>query len=145
MHTSWNFVYLLQKMLWKRKGQFQGTLTVHTIFKNLNQWMIKCNNLKKAKHNMQQYLLWICIHSCLFNRDFYCKKKTKQPLAEIRIRKFSFQPYSHRIVVFKIKMPEYRKKVSPTSLVLPLVCRISPTSAFRHRRQSGTADHGLFR
>jgi hypothetical protein len=45
-------------------------------------------------------------------------------------------------------MPEYRnagKKVSPASLVLPLVRLVSPTSAFRHRRQSGTAGHGLVR
>jgi hypothetical protein len=45
-------------------------------------------------------------------------------------------------------MPEYRntgENVSPASLVLPLVRRISPASAFRHRPQSGTADHGLVR
>jgi hypothetical protein len=45
-------------------------------------------------------------------------------------------------------MPECRntrKKVSPASLVLPLVRRVSPASAFRHRPQSGTAGHGLIR
>jgi hypothetical protein len=45
-------------------------------------------------------------------------------------------------------MPEYRntgEHVSPASLVLPLVRRVSPASAFRHRPQSGTAGHGLFR
>jgi hypothetical protein len=48
----------------------------------------------------------------------------------------------------KTEMSEYRnaaKKVSPASLVLPLVRHIIPASAFRHRRQSGTAVHGLFR
>jgi hypothetical protein len=33
-------------------------------------------------------------------------------------------------------MPEYRNAVEnviPASLVLPLVCRVSPASAFRHR------------
>jgi hypothetical protein len=43
------------------------------------------------------------------------------------------------------EMPEYRRKVSPASLVLPLVHHVSPASAFRHRRQSGTAGHGLIR
>jgi hypothetical protein len=42
-------------------------------------------------------------------------------------------------------MSEYRKKVSPASLVLPLVRIVSPASVFRHRRQSGTAGHGIFR
>jgi hypothetical protein len=45
-------------------------------------------------------------------------------------------------------MPEYRNaavNVIPASLVLPLVRRVNPASAFRHRRQSGTADHGLVR
>jgi hypothetical protein len=47
-----------------------------------------------------------------------------------------------------VEMPECRntgKKVSPASLVLPLVRCVSPTSAFRHRPQSGTAGHGLIR
>jgi hypothetical protein len=34
---------------------------------------------------------------------------------------------------------------SPASLVLPLVYRISPASAFRLLRHSGTAGYGLFR
>jgi hypothetical protein len=42
-------------------------------------------------------------------------------------------------------MPEYRRKVSSASLVLPLVRRIIPPSAFRHRSQSGTTGHGLIR
>jgi hypothetical protein len=45
-------------------------------------------------------------------------------------------------------MPEYRnagEKFSPASLVLPLVRRAISASAFRHRFQSGTADHGLVR
>jgi hypothetical protein len=45
-------------------------------------------------------------------------------------------------------MPECRntgKKVCPASLVLPLVRRVSPASAFRHPPQSGTAGHGLIR
>jgi hypothetical protein len=45
-------------------------------------------------------------------------------------------------------MPECRntgKKVSPASLVLPLVRQVSPASAFRHQPQSGTAGHGLIR
>jgi hypothetical protein len=45
-------------------------------------------------------------------------------------------------------MPEYRnagENVNPASLVLPLVRRIIPASAFRHRLQSGTASHGLVR
>jgi hypothetical protein len=48
----------------------------------------------------------------------------------------------------KTEMPECRntgENVSPASLVLPLVRRISPASAFRHRPQSGTGDHGLVR
>jgi hypothetical protein len=47
-----------------------------------------------------------------------------------------------------VEMPECRntgKNVSPASLVLPLVRRLSTASAFRHRPQSGTADHGLIR
>jgi hypothetical protein len=47
-----------------------------------------------------------------------------------------------------VEMPEYRntgKKVSPASLVLPLVRCVSPASVFRHRPQSGTAGHGLIR
>jgi hypothetical protein len=44
-----------------------------------------------------------------------------------------------------VEMPEYRKKVSPASLVLPLVRRVSPASVFRHQPQSGTAGHGLTR
>jgi hypothetical protein len=50
--------------------------------------------------------------------------------------------------MIKIEMPEYRnagEKVSPASLVLPLVRIIIPASAFRHQRQSGTAGHGTFR
>jgi hypothetical protein len=46
------------------------------------------------------------------------------------------------------QMPEYRnagEKSSPASLVLPLVRRVIPASAFRHRLQSGTAGHGLVR
>jgi hypothetical protein len=45
-------------------------------------------------------------------------------------------------------MPEYRnagEMASPASLVLPLILRASPASAFRHQCQSGTADHGLVR
>jgi hypothetical protein len=42
-------------------------------------------------------------------------------------------------------IPECRRNVSPASLVLPLVRCISPASAFRHRRQSGTDGHGLIR
>jgi hypothetical protein len=45
-------------------------------------------------------------------------------------------------------MPEYRtigENVSPASLVLPLVCRVSPASALRHRLHSGTGGHGLVR
>jgi hypothetical protein len=41
----------------------------------------------------------------------------------------------------KTEMPEYRntgENVSPASLDLPLVRRISPASALRHRPQSGT-------
>jgi hypothetical protein len=45
----------------------------------------------------------------------------------------------------KIEMPECRRNVIPASLVLPLVRNISPASAFRHRRQSGTAGHGQVR
>jgi hypothetical protein len=51
-------------------------------------------------------------------------------------------------VFFLQEMPEYRnagENCSPASLVFPLVCRDSPASAFRHRRQSGTAGHGLVR
>jgi hypothetical protein len=47
-----------------------------------------------------------------------------------------------------VEMPECRntgKNFSPESLVLPLVRRVSPASAFRHRPQSGTAEHGLIR
>jgi hypothetical protein len=47
-----------------------------------------------------------------------------------------------------MEMPECRnagKNISPASLVLPLVRLFSPASAFRHRRQSSTAGHGLFR
>jgi hypothetical protein len=52
----------------------------------------------------------------------------------------------HSQRICKTEMPEYRntgENVSPASLVLPLVRRFSPASAFRHRPQSGTADHGL--
>jgi hypothetical protein len=50
--------------------------------------------------------------------------------------------------VLNLEMLDYRnagKNVSPASLVLPLVRRGSPASAFRHWPQSGTASHGLFR
>jgi hypothetical protein len=52
------------------------------------------------------------------------------------------------IIEYTVKMPECRntgKNVSPASLLLPLVRRVSPASAFRHWPQSGTADHGLIR
>jgi hypothetical protein len=51
-------------------------------------------------------------------------------------------------VEYTVEMQECRntgKKVSPASLVLPLVCCVSPASAFRHRPQSGTAGHGFIR
>ncbi len=42
-------------------------------------------------------------------------------------------------------MSECWRKVSPASAFLPVVSCLSPASVFRHRVQSGTAGHGLFR
>jgi hypothetical protein len=71
-----------------------------------------------------------CIISLGYCREKFHENAKKKPFVSI------------------LEMPECRntgKKVSPASLVLPLVRIVSPASVFRHRRQSGTAGHGIFR
>jgi hypothetical protein len=54
---------------------------------------------------------------------------------------FSFKLLS----VLKIECRNAGEIVSPASLVFPLVLCVSPASALRYRRQSGTTGHGLVR
>jgi hypothetical protein len=44
-----------------------------------------------------------------------------------------------------VGMPEFQEKVSPATAFLPVVSCVSPTSAFLHQGQSGTAGHRLVR
>jgi hypothetical protein len=74
-------------------------------------------------------------------------------LCNTALTKFKFRALQKICLYFDdvectVEMPERRnteKKVSPASLVLPLVRRVSPASAFQHRPQTGTAGHGLIR